>query len=86
LSGRLVVKVPFEVMATTGEQARITSSRIECELDESSARSDYNHSKLRLLGSPPGLHLVEVGTNFTEVLSGESTTTGNYDCSAVHPD
>jgi hypothetical protein len=29
----------------------------------SSLRSDYNHRKLRLLGSPPGLRLVEVNTS-----------------------
>jgi hypothetical protein len=51
-------------MATTGEQARITSSRNERELVESSARGDYDHIKLRLLGSPLGLRLVGKGTNF----------------------
>jgi hypothetical protein len=73
-------------MATTGEQARITSSRKERELDESSAQSDCDHRKLRLLGSPPGLRLVRMGTNFTEVLSGVTTSTGNYGCPTAHPD
>jgi hypothetical protein len=82
----LFVRVLSGVTATMGEQVRITSSLIERELDGSSARSDYNHRKLRLLGSPPGLRLVVVGTNFTEVLSGVTTTTGNYECLAVHPD
>jgi hypothetical protein len=61
------------------------SSRIERELDESFARSDYDHRKLRLLRSPPGLRLVGIGMNYTEVLSGVTTTTGNYGCSAAHP-
>jgi hypothetical protein len=86
LLGRLVVKVPFEEVVTTGEQARITSSQNERELDESSTRRDYDHRKLRLLGSPPGLRLVGMGTNLTEVLSGVTRTTGNYGCPAAHPD
>jgi hypothetical protein len=53
----------FKMMATTGEQARIMSSRNERELVESSAWRDYDHRKLRPLGSPPGLRLVGEGTN-----------------------
>jgi hypothetical protein len=69
-----------------GEQARITSSRNERELDESLTRREYEHRKLRLLSSALGLRLVGIGTNFTDVLSGVTTTTGNYDCLAAHPD
>jgi hypothetical protein len=60
----LFVRAPSGVTATTGEQARIMSSRIERELDGSSTRSDYDHGKLRLLGSLPGLRLIGVDTNF----------------------
>jgi hypothetical protein len=42
----------FTVYITT------TSSRIEHELHESSARNDYGHRKLRLHGSPPEFTLL----------------------------
>jgi hypothetical protein len=48
--------------------------------------SDYDHRRSRLLGSPPGLHLAGLNTNFTKVLPEVTTTTGNYDCTAVHSD
>jgi hypothetical protein len=43
---------------------RIAKIRVDVESVGcwSSARSDHDHRKLRLHGSPPGLRLVEVGT------------------------
>jgi predicted nuclease of predicted toxin-antitoxin system len=49
------------MMVTTSEQARITSSRKERELVGSSAQCDFNHRKLRLLGSPPGVVKIRQG-------------------------
>jgi hypothetical protein len=51
----------------------------------SRVRSNYDHRKLRLHGSPPELRLIGLNTNFTKILPGMTAATGNYDCMAVHP-
>jgi hypothetical protein len=82
--GKACRKVLFKVMATTSEQARITSSRNERELVGSLTRAtsttrNYDCSAVHL-----DYVLVGKGTNFTEVLFGVTVTTGSYGCPTAH--
>jgi hypothetical protein len=79
-------KVPFKVLATTGEQARITSSRNEREFVVSLARATSTTGNYDCPAVHPDYVLAGKGANFTEVLFGVTTTTGNYGCPAAHLD
>jgi hypothetical protein len=84
--GKACRKVPFKVMATTGEQARITSSRNEHELVGSLARATSTTGNYDCPAVHPDNVLAGKGANFTEVLFGVTTTTRNYGCPAAHLD
>jgi hypothetical protein len=82
--GKACRKVPFKVMATTGEQARITLSRNECEVVGSFARATSTTRNYECSAVHPDYVLAGKGANFTEVLFGVTATTGNYGCPAAH--
>jgi hypothetical protein len=82
--GKACRKVPFKVMATTGEQAQITSSRNERELVGSLTRATSTTGNYDCSAVHPDYVLACKGANLTEVLFGVTATTGNYGCPAAH--